>query len=197
MEEDEDEEEEDDEAEAASRLKLSISLPLVDCNVPGSYTSTTAFHRGVGNSGPSNATVISPPSGAVMSSSTLTPVLASNFARSCGKLESPLPIIWNSSSMMLRGFFITTEFTMLALGEMNSRAPIDAGAASHDATPLRSDANVSAARVSVLPSTSRRSIIRYRTSPIPGGNFWLLLSCTCRATICSMSAQKSQPAPCW
>ncbi len=63
--------------------------------------------------------------------------------------------------------------------------------------PVRSDANVSAARFSVLPPTSRRSIIRYRTSPIPGGNCPLLLSCTCCATICSMSAQKSQPAPCW
>ena len=95
-----------------------------------------------------------------MSSSTLTPVFASNSDSSEGNFGSLLPIIWNSSSMMLLGFLMTTAFTMLASGEMKSSAPIDAGAASQDATTRRSEANVSAARFSVLPPTSRRSIIR-------------------------------------
>jgi len=34
--------------------------------------------------------------------------------------------------MMLRGFLITTALTMLALGEMKSSAPMEAGAASHE-----------------------------------------------------------------
>ena len=43
---------------------------------------------------------------------------------------------------MFLGFLITAEVTILASGETNSSDPIDAGAASHEATPCRSEANV-------------------------------------------------------
>ena len=115
---------------------------MVDCKVVGSYTSTTTFHLGVGSTGPSNATVTSPPRGAAMSSSTLTPVFASNFDSSWGKFESSLlPIIWNISSTMLRGFLMTTAFTMLASGETNSNDSHGrwCGQPGSHATPLRSE----------------------------------------------------------
>ena len=61
------------------------------------------------------------------------------------KFASPLPIILKISSMMLLGFLITADVTMLASGETNSSDPIEAGAASHDATPCRSEANIKSA----------------------------------------------------
>jgi NAD(P)-dependent dehydrogenase (short-subunit alcohol dehydrogenase family) len=51
-------------------------------------------------------------------------------------------IILNISSIMLLGFLITADVTMLASGVTNSNDPMEAGAASHAATPWRSDANV-------------------------------------------------------
>ena len=47
--------------------------------------------------------------------------------------------------MMLLGFLITADVTMLASGETNSSDPIEAGAASHEATPCRSEAKVRSA----------------------------------------------------
>ena len=105
-----------------------------------------------------------------MSFSTFTPVFDSNSDRLCSKFALLLPIILKISSMMLLGFLITADVTILASGETNSSDPIDAGAASHDATPCRSEANIKSAWLSVLPPTSRCSMVRYRTSPIPGGN---------------------------
>src|ERR1017187_1624664 len=98
---------------------------------------------------------------------------------------------------MLLGFLTTADVTMLALGETNSNEPMEAGAASHDATPWRSEEKVKSARLSVLPPISRCSIVRYRTFPISGGRPLLLPLCTLGATICSISAQNSHPAPCW
>src|SRR5258708_27582929 len=106
---------------------------MVACNVVGSYTSKITFQRGVGNTGPSNAIVTSPPKGAVTSLSTLTPAFDSNCARSSEKCGSLLPMIWKKSSTIALGFLITNEFTMVALGETNSRLPIEAGAANQDA----------------------------------------------------------------
>ena len=138
---------------------------MVDCNVTGSYTSNTSFHRGVGNTGPSKAKASSPPRGAVISFSTLTLVFSFDLRNIFGEVgiaaADDLEQVFHDASRVLDDHRVYHA----RVGEINPSAPMEAGAASQEATPCRSEANVSAARFSVLPPTSRRSIIRYSTSP--------------------------------
>ena len=101
-----------------------------------------------------------------------------------------------TSSKIRAGLFTTNAVTAWAVGETKSRAPIGAGAASHEGMPRGAPRNESTAWVWALSATSLRSRMKERRPSRPERCSASWASPVVRARVMrSRSAAKSSPAP--